>query len=201
MDPASAMLLFVLFQAAEKAIGYAGGKIADSMTKPIWEGLEEKKPNGSAAKATRPNAGRLFPQAFAEAKQPKLETEGRHPEIAKRVVEVLDQFDVTDPSDKDWLNDLSTQLEKASMVSEKPDQFLLVELFSRALSRSKTRCFPCGLERNDLRFHLVISGCPVCPACLSGTDVQARPVGEIAQAALRHAQRYLAQVIDYNENL
>ncbi len=28
MDPASAMLLFVLFQAAEKAIGYAGGKIA-----------------------------------------------------------------------------------------------------------------------------------------------------------------------------
>jgi hypothetical protein len=35
MDPASAMLLFVLFQATEKVIGYAGGKIADSMTKPI----------------------------------------------------------------------------------------------------------------------------------------------------------------------
>jgi hypothetical protein len=42
MDPASAMLLFVLFQATEKAVKYAGGTIADSMYKPIWEALEEK---------------------------------------------------------------------------------------------------------------------------------------------------------------
>ena len=42
MDPAGAMLLFVLFQATEKAVSYAGGKIADSMSKPIWEALEEK---------------------------------------------------------------------------------------------------------------------------------------------------------------
>jgi hypothetical protein len=42
MDPASAMLLFVLFQTTEKAVSYAGGKIADSMSKPIWEALEEK---------------------------------------------------------------------------------------------------------------------------------------------------------------
>jgi hypothetical protein len=28
--------------ATEKAMGCAGGKIADSMSKPIWEALEEK---------------------------------------------------------------------------------------------------------------------------------------------------------------
>ena len=42
MDPASAILLFVLFQATEKAVSYAGGKIVDSMSKPIWVALEEK---------------------------------------------------------------------------------------------------------------------------------------------------------------
>jgi hypothetical protein len=31
MDPVSAILLFVLFQTTEKAVKYAGGKIADSM--------------------------------------------------------------------------------------------------------------------------------------------------------------------------
>jgi hypothetical protein len=39
IDPASAALLFLLFQATEKVIGYAGGKVADSVTKPIWEAL------------------------------------------------------------------------------------------------------------------------------------------------------------------
>ena len=35
MDPASAMLFFVLFQATENAVKYVGGKIADSMSEPI----------------------------------------------------------------------------------------------------------------------------------------------------------------------
>ena len=42
MDPSSALLLFMLFQATEKVIGYAGGKIADAMSKPVWGVLEDK---------------------------------------------------------------------------------------------------------------------------------------------------------------
>ena len=35
MDPTRVMLLFVLFQVTEKAVSYTGGKIADSVSKPI----------------------------------------------------------------------------------------------------------------------------------------------------------------------
>ncbi len=85
MDPASAMLLFVLFQATEKAVKYAGGKIADSMSKPIWEALEEKAKwlTGRDETAKRWAA---FSQAYTEAGT-KLKAQGRHPELARKVVE------------------------------------------------------------------------------------------------------------------
>ena len=129
MDPASAMLLFVLFQATEKVISYAGGKVADSVTKPVWDALEEKA-KWLGGKDETSKRWEAFSKAFAEART-KLENESRHPEVAKQVSKVLEEFDTKDPSDKEWLNDLSVQLEKASLVSEKPDEFLLVELFSR----------------------------------------------------------------------
>ncbi len=83
MDPASATMLFLLFLATEKAVKYAGGKVADSMTKPIWEALEEKA-KWLAGKDDTAKRWQAFIVAF-EGTRKRLETQGRHPELAKQL--------------------------------------------------------------------------------------------------------------------
>lgn len=196
MDPASAMLLFVLFQATEKVISYAGGKVANSMTKPIWEALEEKA-KWISGKSETTKRWEAFSQAFAVARE-KLLAEGRHPELAKQVVKVLEQYDVTNPSDKDWLNDLSMQLEKASLVSEKPDEFLLVELFSMALENYVSRA---ELSETISDFISIFQN------ALFAQPAYREDMFKHAQwQALRAPRydtrkRYISQIFEYNENL
>jgi hypothetical protein len=199
MDPASAMLLFVLFQAAEKAIGYAGGKIADSMTKPIWDALEEKA-RWISGKGDTTKRWEAFSQAFAEARE-KLETDGRHRDVAKQVAKVLEQYDVTDPGDKDWLNDLSMQLEKASLVSEKPDQFLLVELFSRALSGQTPQVSRAGLSETISDFVSFFQDALFAQPAYQEAMFKRAQWQALRQPRYDTRERYIAQVIEHNENL
>lgn len=199
MDPVSAMLLFVLFQAAEKAIGYAGGKIADSMTKPVWEALEEKA-RWISGKSDTTKRWEAFSQAFAEARE-KLETDGRHWDVAKQVAKVLEQYDVTDPSDRDWLNDLSMQLEKASLVSEKPDQFLLVELFSRALSGQTTQVSRAELSETISDFVSIFQDALFAQPAYQEAMFKRAQWQALRQPRYDTRERYIAQVIEHNESL
>ena len=196
MDPASAMLLFILFQATEKVISYAGGKVADSVTKHIWEALEEKAKwisgNGETTKRWEG-----FSQAFAEARV-KLESEGRHPEVAKQVIEVLNQYDVTDPADKDWLNDLSMELEKASLVSEKPDEFLLVELFSKALANQVSRA---DLSETISDFVFIFQNTLFAQPAYQEAMFKDAQWRKLREPRYDTRERYISQVIEYNENL
>ncbi len=169
------------------------------MTKPIWEALEEKA-KWISGKGDTTKRWQAFSQAFAEARA-KLETEGRHPEIAKRVVGVLDQFDVTDPSDKDWLNGLSTQLEKASLVSEKPDQFLLVELFSRALSGQTPQVSRADLSETISDFISLFQDALFAQPAYQEPMFKRAQWEKLRQPRYDTRERYIAQVIDYNENL
>jgi len=199
MDPASVMLLFVLFQATEKVIGYAGGKIADSMTKPIWEALEEKA-KWLTGKDETSKRWEAFSKAFTEARV-KLENDGRHPQIAKQVSSVLGNFTVVDSSDKQWLAELSAQLEKASLVSEKPDEFLLVELFSRVFSKQNIQFSRAELSETVADFVFVFQD------RLFAQPVYREEMFKRAQwQALRQPhydtrERYIAQITDYHENL
>jgi len=137
MDPASAILLFVLFQATEKGSQICGRKNRRFDVQADLGGV-----GGKSQVACR--QGRdcqtlaAFSQAYAEAGT-KLKAQGRHPELAKQMVEVLAQFDLKALPDNQWLDELAVQLEKASLVSEKPDEFLLVELFARVLSNRNTQ--------------------------------------------------------------
>lgn len=137
MDPASATVLFFLFLATEKAVSYAGGKVADAMTKPIWEALEEKA-RWLAGKDDTAKRWQAFVAAFEETRK-QLEAKGRHPQLAKHIAGILNQFDLKTLPDIQWLDELAIQLEKASLVSEKPDEFLLLELFLRVLPKGTSR--------------------------------------------------------------
>jgi energy-coupling factor transporter ATP-binding protein EcfA2/ribosomal protein L17 len=199
MDPASAMLLFLLFQATEKVIGYAGGKIADSMTKPLWQALEEKA-KWISGKSDTTKRWEAFSQAFAEARI-KLENEGRHPEVSKQVAKVLEKFDTTDPSDQDWLSDLSIQLEKASLVSEKPDDYLLVELFTRALSRRKHQPSRAELSETISDFVSVFQDALFAQHAYQEHMFKRAQWEKLRQPHYDTRERYISQIIDYNENL
>lgn len=196
MDPASAMLLFVLFQAAEKAVGYAGGKIADSMGKPILEALEEKA-KWLAGKDETAKRWEAFLQAFAETGK-KLKAQGRHPELAKQIVEVLEQFDLKALPDNQWLDELAIQLEKASLVSEKPDQYLLVELFSRVLPNQVSRA---ELSETVSDFVTVFQDVLFAQPAYQEAMFKRAQWQALRKPRYDTRERYLAQVIEYNENL
>ncbi len=196
MDPASTMLLFLLFQATEKAIGYAGGKIANSMTKPIWDALEEKA-KWISGKSETTKRWEAFSQAFAEARA-KLESEGRHPEVVKQVLKVLGQFNVADPADKDWMNDLSMELEKASLVSEKPDEFLLVELFSKAIPNQISRA---ELSETIADFVSIFQDVLFAQPAYQEALLKGAEWRKLREPRYDTRERYISQIIEHNENL
>lgn len=199
MDPASAMLLFVLFQATEKMISYAGGKVADSVTKPIWDALGEKAKWLSGMDETS-KRWEAFSKAFTEARV-KLENEGRHPEVAKQVSSVMGKFTIIDPSDKEWLNDLSVQLEKASLVSEKPDEFLLVELFSHVFSKQNIQISRAELSETISDFVSIFQDRLFAQSVYREEVFKRAQWQTLRQPHYDTRERYISQIIDYNENL
>ena len=144
MDPASALLLFTLFQATEKVIGYAGGKVADAMGKPVWEALEGKarwlSKNDDTAKRWH-----AFAIAYNEARA-RFEDEAPRRDIARQVNGVLATLDLTSAHDREWLNNLVPAPEKISLLSDRPDLSTLAGLIIAALKRQGQQ----PLSRTDM---------------------------------------------------
>ncbi len=135
LDPGSALLLFALFQAAEKVIGYAGGKIADAMSKPVWEAAEEHA-RGLAGKDDTAKRWQAFSKAFADARA-RFESDAPAPEVARRVSGLLEKMTLKPDADRTWLERLAPELEKASLVSEKPDIDAITHLLVTAFERQE----------------------------------------------------------------
>ena len=133
IDPASALLLFALFKASEKAISYAGGKIADAMTEPLWDSVKKfgKSLAGKDETALRWEA---FTAAFDESRE-KLLQKPRNPQAAQQLAEILGEYDTDSPYDSDWLNDISIELERASLLTEQPEVNLITELCAVSLEK------------------------------------------------------------------
>jgi energy-coupling factor transporter ATP-binding protein EcfA2 len=133
IDPASALLLFALFKASEKAIGYAGGKIADAMTEPIWDSVK-KFGKSLAGKDETALRWKAFTTAFDESREQLLQ-KPRNPKTAQQLAEILGEYDTNRPYDPDWLNDISVELERASLLTEQPDVNLITELCAVSLEK------------------------------------------------------------------
>lgn len=196
MDPASATMLFLLFLATEKAVKYAGGKVADAMTKPIWEALEEKA-KWLAGKDDTAKRWQAFVAAFEETSK-RLETNGRHPELAKQVAGILNQFDLKTQPDDQWLDELAVQLEKASLVNQRPDETILVELFNHTLSKPAARAELSEVVADFVAFFK--------DALFAQNDYQElmrniKQWEDANQNKYDTRERYLSQVIAQNKNL
>jgi hypothetical protein len=118
MGPSSTLLLFALFYATEKVIGYAGGKIADVMSKPIWEALENKA-RWLAKNDDTSKRWQAFKHAFDQAKTHFVDA-APYPEMARRVRDVLETTD-SKQVDGSLVEQLTAKLEKASLLTEKPN--------------------------------------------------------------------------------
>ena len=196
MDPASATILFFLFLATEKAVTYAGGKVADSMTKPIWEALEEKA-KWLAGKDDTAKRWQAFIIAFEETRK-HLETQGRHPELAKQIAGILNQFDLKSLPDNQWLDELAIQLEKASLVSEKPDEFLMTELFGRVLPKGTSRA---ELSESVADFVSFFQDSLFVQPAYKEDVFKNKQWQKMREPRYDTRDRYIEQVIQYHENL
>ncbi len=133
LDPISAPLLFVLFRATEAAIGFVGEKIADSIGKPIWETLGNQA-QWLAGKDETSARWRGFSAAFEQARVGFVEAAPNR-EAAQRVAGLLAKFDLKPGADREWLERLAPELEKASLLSEKPDVDAITRLLMMAFER------------------------------------------------------------------
>jgi predicted NACHT family NTPase len=98
------------------------------------------------------------------------------------------------------MSDLSLQLEKASLVSEKPDEFLLVELFDRAISR------PEQLSRAELSetvadFVRIFQDALFTQPAYQELMLKRAWWEKLRQPYYDTRERYISQIVDYNENL
>jgi tetratricopeptide (TPR) repeat protein/energy-coupling factor transporter ATP-binding protein EcfA2 len=133
LDPISALLLFVLFRATEAAIGFVGEKIADAIGKPIWEALGNQT-QWLAGKDETSARWRGFSEAFVQARVGFVEAAPNR-EAAQRVAGLLAKFDLKPGADREWLERLAPELEKASLLSEKPDVDAITRLLMMAFER------------------------------------------------------------------
>jgi hypothetical protein len=134
VDPTSALLLFTLFQATEKVIGYTGGKVADAMGKPAWEALEGKArwlaKNDDTAKRWR-----AFATAFEQAKV-TYETQARNPAVAHYVSDILENLTLDSMTDRDWLSALAPTPDKIALLGAQPDINAITDLIDTSLKRT-----------------------------------------------------------------
>ncbi len=133
MDAITVSTPFLLFAATEKMIGHAGGKIADSFGKPIWDALAQK--SGTLAWTEESSQRwRAFEKALETAKTKFIEAS--HDQVSARVA--LDVFGAMGDYAKtnhEWLVSLSSELEKLSLVSAALDVEMLVSLCMTALEK------------------------------------------------------------------
>ena len=129
----ASVVLTLIFLAGEKAIGKAGEKVAEAVFIPVWEALEEKARWLTASDETA-RRWEAFSKAFEEAKGPYLK-ETPNPEVARLLVGMLEKFDAYPKAERGWLIPLSDELEKLSLVTDKPDLDALNRLFTAAFQR------------------------------------------------------------------
>jgi hypothetical protein len=125
-DPSSALLLFTIFQATEKVIEHAGGKIADAIAKPIEAALEDKAKwlAGTDETAKR---WRAFTQAFDEA-QVQFLNEAPRLDTAVKVLNALKSSNIQPQLKNNLLTDPNEgELKKLSFL-EHPDPEKITEL-------------------------------------------------------------------------
>ncbi|MBI1877351.1 MAG: hypothetical protein HYR94_03815 [Chloroflexi bacterium] len=154
MDPASALLLFILFKATEKTIGSAGGKIADAMSKPVWEALEDKA-KWLAGQDDTAKRWPAFSQAFTEARTRFVDT-APNPEVARQVASLFEttNFNPKKQADRYLLEKLAAELEKASLLVEEPNVKVITELCVAVLQR-QGELHPRHVDLTDAISHFV----------------------------------------------
>jgi hypothetical protein len=133
-DIITSLFVIIQFLATEKVISWAGGKIAESIGKPIFEAVEEKAKwiSGQDDTSKRWNS---FCKAFEESKK-RFHQQSNNPEIAELILDALKKFDNYPKNQIDLLIPLSDEFEKLSLVTEQPDINLLVDLCKRIYEQS-----------------------------------------------------------------
>ncbi len=151
MDPTSVVLLFTLFQSMEKIIPFIGGKIADEMSKPIWEALEEKS-KWLAGQDDTAKRWRAFSKAYAETKKGFLDSAPDH-KLAQQFISFLESSQVIQTS-RTLLTKTIVELEKASILTERPNTTVLSELFLIALE-TQSGGPPSPIQASDTVTHFI----------------------------------------------
>ena len=200
LDPSSALILFALFQATEKIIGYAGGKIADAMTQPVWDAAEEHA-KWLAGKDDTARRWQAFGQAFAEARA-RFERDAPNPDVARRVSGVLEKLALKPDADREWLARLAPELEKASLISERPDASVVAYLLASAFEKGDGVA-PSRADLADATAVFVSAFQDRLFAQPAYQELMLRRAWweQLRQPRYDTRERYLAQLIDCNQDL
>jgi len=131
MDPARALLLFILFQATEKTIHQAGGRVSPSLLQSTLRALEAKSQwlDGPGETLQRWEA---FLAAFHSARRTALAASPDR-DATRILLRALPQFDAVDPLVRRWLDDPGLDLARTCLLQQLPDMETISRLCGIAL--------------------------------------------------------------------
>jgi HEAT repeat protein/GTPase SAR1 family protein len=200
MDPTSALLLFVLFRATEKVISYAGGKIADALSKPIWEALEDKA-RWWAGDSETARRWRAFSQAFEQAKAGFI-AQSPDPALARRIAAIF-ETDQVRPADRYLLEKLAAELETVNSLVEQPNIEAMTDLCRAIFQRQQPDAVPAAADISEAlsRFIRQFDDHLFAWPEYRQTKLQQRQWQQLRQQPADTRARYLDQLMKYHRHL